>query len=253
MNRRALLQSLLASLVAPEVLGSSRGAMAGDLLKTAGTSLPAIETCTVASDPRSAGYVDGGFHALDGLLGELHDGALVAIPRPPRMGKTSLALAAAAHLAVRLRQPVVVFSAPLQEQEVRAQMIALLAGAKSRPAKSIFGSPDTSATTLATQGLASAPLLIDDRHFLNREDLVTKVVWNNIQSHLRNRLTAVLAPELLEVAPACSRHRPGWSLVAEVLRELGSICGGAVLCELPLGRAFDAWDNHCPASRVAWP
>lgn len=99
------------------------------------------------------------------------------------------------------------------------------------------GCTDARSTMLAARALASAPLLVDDRRFLNIEDLMAKVVWNNIQSHQRNGLTVLLAPELLDIAFGSSPN-------AAALRELGSICGGAVLCERPHGRAVDERDRH---------
>ena len=99
---------------------------------------------------------------------------------------------------------------------------------------------------LAMQALASAPLLIDDRPFLSTEDLASKVMWNNVQAGLRNGLTVILAPELIQVAGKWRRHLPKGAALIEALRDLGETYGGAVLCELPLGRAAEERDNHWP-------
>ena len=187
-----------------------------------------------------------GFSDLDWCLGELRDGMPVAIAGRPSMGKTSLALATAAHVAIQLRRPVTIFSAPLNEQEIRARMISFLARVDLWWDRWRLKSLPAGPARLAMQALASAPLLIDDRPFLSTEDLASKVMWNNAQSGLRNGLTVILAPELIEVAGKWRRHLPKGAALAGALRDLGETYGGAVLCELPLGRAAEERDNHWP-------
>lgn len=67
-----------------------------------------------------------GLPALDWCLGDLRDGMPVVIAGRPSMCKTSLALAAAVHVAVRLHLPGAIFGAPLNEQEIRARMVSFL-------------------------------------------------------------------------------------------------------------------------------
>ena len=162
------------------------------------------------------------------------------------MGKTSLALAIAAHVAVRLHRPVAIFGAPLHEEEIRARMVAFLARVDLWWDRWRLMSLPAGPARLAMQALASAPLLIDDRPFLSTEDLAVKVMWNNARSGLRNGLTVILAPELIEVTGRWRRHLSEGAALAGALRDLGETYGGAVLCELPLGRAAEERDNHWP-------
>lgn len=246
MKRRSLLHGLLASLIAPKALGYSLDSNRSTSLGPLAATLPDIETDAIGKSPGVAGHINTGFKDLDNLLGELRDGSLIAIASRPAMGKTCLALAIAAHVAVNLHRPVAVFGAPLSEQEIRARMTASLARVDLWAAKQILSQSDASPVMLALQALASAPLLIDDRPFLNMGDLSTKVFWNNAQSGLRNGLTVVLAPELLEVE-ATKPHRQSESCpLGGALVEMSKTFGGAVLCELPLGRAVEERDDKWP-------
>src|SRR6266542_4679822 len=193
MNRRSLLHGVLASLIAPRALGHPGGTKENESIGPFGTPLPATEIPATDRCPGVTRHVNTGFEELDSLLGELRDGRLVAISGRPSMGKTSLALAIAAHVTARVRLPVAIFGAPLSDQEIRALMIGFLARVDPWQAKLLLAGATARSATHAAQILASAPLLIDDRPFLNMEDLRSKIVWNSAQAGLRNGLTVVLA------------------------------------------------------------
>ena len=246
MNRRKFLHGLMTPFIAA---GATSGATTFTAALSLGQPASDVPPGKASAPNRWIGVsrsVWTGFPDLDGCLGELRDGMPVAIAGRPSMGKTSLALAAAAHIAIQLRRPVTIFSAPLNEQEVRARVISFLARVDLWWDRWKLKSLPTGPARVAMQALASAPLLIDDRPFLSTEDLASKVMWNNVQAGLRNGLTVILAPELIQVAGKWRRHLPKGAALIEALRDLGETYGGAVLCELPLGRAAEERDNHWP-------
>lgn len=246
MDRRTFLQGLMAPLIAAGAIPSASSVTPAFAAGEQASCVTARRASTRNKWVGVSRFVCTGFPDLDSCLGELRDGMSVAIVGRPSMGKTSLALAVAAHVAVRLRRPVAIFGAPLSEQEIRARMIAFLARVDlwwgGWQLKSLPAGP----ATQAARALAIARLLIDDRPSLNTEDLATKVLWNNAQSGLRNGLIVILAPERIQVAAKGRGNLPECAPLMGTLHDLGETYGGAILCELPLGRAVEVRDDKSP-------
>jgi replicative DNA helicase len=125
-------------------------------------------------------------------------------------------------------------------------MIAFLARIDVHTAQASAGQAAAGPANWAARAIASAPLVIDDRPFLTVNDLAGTVMWNSVQCGIRNGLTVVLAPELLQVAARWRRNPVACAPLVRALRDLGETYGGAVLCEIPLGRAAEERDNHWP-------
>jgi replicative DNA helicase len=107
--------------------------------------------------------VESGYHELDTLLLGLQRSNLVIVAARPSMGKTSLALGAAANVAVSVQRPVMFFSMEMGNLELTKR---LLAGEARVEAKRLWTGniPEADWTRLshAVGRLAEAPLFIDD-------------------------------------------------------------------------------------------
>jgi replicative DNA helicase len=107
--------------------------------------------------------VPSGYHELDTLLLGLQRSNLVIVAARPSMGKTSLALGAAANVAVSVQRPVMFFSMEMGNLELTKR---LLAGEARVEAKRLWTGniPEADWTRLshAVGRLAEAPLFIDD-------------------------------------------------------------------------------------------
>src|SRR6185503_12302266 len=109
------------------------------------------------------GGIATGFADLDKMTDGLHAGEMVVIAARPSMGKTSLAMNVAEHVAVNLRLPVGVFSLEMTAESLVMRMMSSLARVNSRSIRDGFlAERDFAKLTTAAGQLAKAPLFIDD-------------------------------------------------------------------------------------------
>lgn len=115
---------------------------------------------------KRGGAVSGlatGFSDLDNITGGLHPGEMIVIAARPSVGKTSLAMNIAEHVAVDQKQPVGVFSLEMTAESLVMRMLCSRAGVNARNIqKGILSRQDYTRLTNAATDLASAPLFIDD-------------------------------------------------------------------------------------------
>jgi replicative DNA helicase len=104
-----------------------------------------------------------GFTDLDRLTSGLHAGEMVVIAARPSVGKTSLAMNIAEHVAVELRQPVGVFSLEMTAESLVMRLLCSLARVNLRAVREGFlATRDFPKLTGAAGRLSGAPLFIDD-------------------------------------------------------------------------------------------
>jgi replicative DNA helicase len=104
-----------------------------------------------------------GFADLDKMTTGLHGGEMIVIAARPSMGKTSLAMNIAEHVALNLRQPVGVFSLEMSADSLVLRLLCSNARINLRNVREGFiAERDFPALTAAASRLAAAPLFIDD-------------------------------------------------------------------------------------------
>lgn len=104
-----------------------------------------------------------GFTDLDRMTSGLHEGEMVVIAARPSMGKTSLAMNIAEHVAVNERLPVGVFSLEMTAESLVMRLLCSLARVNGRAIRDGFMSEaDFKRLTGAAAKLSKAPLVIDD-------------------------------------------------------------------------------------------
>jgi replicative DNA helicase len=109
-----------------------------------------------------------GFADLDKMTSGLHPGEMVVIAARPSMGKTSLAMNIAEHVAVELNQPVGVFSLEMTSDSLVLRMLCSRARVNLRSIREGFiAERDFSKLTFAAGKLSSSPLFIDDTSALS--------------------------------------------------------------------------------------
>jgi replicative DNA helicase len=115
-------------------------------------------------NPDQAPGVRTGFPDLDRMTGGLQPGSLVILAARPSIGKTSLALNIAQHVAVKEHVPVAVFSLEMSRWELTQRLLCGEAGVDSyllRTGK--LGENDWAKIANAMGTLSEAELYIDDR------------------------------------------------------------------------------------------
>jgi replicative DNA helicase len=104
-----------------------------------------------------------GFTDLDKMTDGLHGGEMVIVAARPSMGKTSLAMNIAEHVALNLKLPVGVFSLEMSASSLILRMLCSLARVNMRNIRDGFMSEADFPKLMTASGqLAGAKLLIDD-------------------------------------------------------------------------------------------
>ena len=104
-----------------------------------------------------------GFVDLDKMTSGLHPGEMIVIAARPSMGKTSLAMNIAEHVAVDLKQPVGVFSLEVTADSLVLRMLCSRSKVNLRSIRDGFlAERDFPKLTGAAGKLAGSPLIIDD-------------------------------------------------------------------------------------------
>ncbi|HEY0455533.1 MAG TPA: replicative DNA helicase [Verrucomicrobiae bacterium] len=112
--------------------------------------------------------VGTGFTDFDKLTNGLHPGEMIVIAARPSMGKTSLAMNIAEHVAVDQKLPVGVFSLEMTADSLVLRMLCSRAKANMRNIREGFMTErDFPKLTGAASKLANAPLFIDDTSALS--------------------------------------------------------------------------------------
>jgi replicative DNA helicase len=107
--------------------------------------------------------VGTGFMDLDKMTSGLHAGEMIVIAARPSMGKTSLAMNIAEHVAIDERLPVGVFSLEMTAESLVLRMLCSRSRVNLRSVRDGFlAERDFPKLTGAAGKLAGAPLFIDD-------------------------------------------------------------------------------------------
>ncbi len=104
-----------------------------------------------------------GFRDLDKMTSGLHGGEMIVIAARPSMGKTSLAMNVAEHVALEEKLPVGVFSLEMTSESLVLRMLCSRSRVNMRNVRDGFlAERDFPKLTGAAGKLANAPLFIDD-------------------------------------------------------------------------------------------
>lgn len=116
------------------------------------------------SEGRNKIGFDSGFIDLDPLMGPLMPGNLVTIAGDTGTGKTSFALQVAVlHIAIVLKQPVIVFSMEMTAEELTFRLAGMLAGVQARRIQEgRLNKSESAAVNEALRQLSELPLEIHD-------------------------------------------------------------------------------------------
>jgi replicative DNA helicase len=107
--------------------------------------------------------VGTGFVDLDKMTTGFHEGEMIVVAARPSVGKTSLAMNIAEHVALELKQPVGVFSLEMTAESLVLRMLCSRARVNMRKVQDGFLMERDFPKLTGTAGkLASAPLFIDD-------------------------------------------------------------------------------------------
>jgi len=129
-------------------------------------------------EKRKDGIVTGlatGYYKLDELTCGLQDGEMIIIAGRPSMGKTSLAMNIAEHIALIDKQPVAIFSLEMGRQQIAERFLCSLSQIDSQKVrKGLLSDEDYKMLADACAEVAEAPIYIDDTSPLTPLELRAK-------------------------------------------------------------------------------
>lgn len=172
---------------------------------------------------RDSGKLRGtptGFTDLDRLLAGLQASDLVVLAARPSLGKTSLALDIARHVATREKQPVGIFSLEMSKEQLVDRLLCAEGGVdlwKMRTGR-LSEDEDFANIGRAMGVLSEAPLFIDDSALTNVMELRTKA--RRLQSE---HGLGLLVVDYLQLMEGRGQAENRVQQVAEITRSLKGI------------------------------
>ena len=119
--------------------------------------------------------VASGFRELDKITSGFQAGNLVIVAARPSMGKSALALCAAANIAVRGGTPVALFTLEMSKAEVTQRLMCSEGKVESQRLRTgKLAQDDWSRLTAASDKLMKAPIYVDDTGSLTMMDIRSK-------------------------------------------------------------------------------
>ncbi|MEA2682909.1 MAG: replicative helicase [Chloroflexota bacterium] len=115
-------------------------------------------------NPGSAMGVPSGFYQLDEMTGGFQDSQLIILAARPGVGKTSMALGIAQHVAVKEKLPVAVFSLEMSRHDLTQRLLCAEAQVDSKLLRTgKLSETDWAKIANAMGALSEGQLFIDDR------------------------------------------------------------------------------------------
>jgi replicative DNA helicase len=148
-------------------------------------------------DPSSAFGVRSGFYQLDDMTGGFQPASLIILAARPSVGKTSLALNIAEHVAVKEKVPVAIFSLEMSRFDLTSRFLCATANVDSKLLRTgKLSEGDWSKIANAMGALSEGQIWIDDRPTLTALELRARARRLQVQ----HRVGLVLVDYIQEVS-----------------------------------------------------
>ncbi|MDE2149652.1 MAG: replicative DNA helicase [Gammaproteobacteria bacterium] len=186
-----------------------------------------------------------GFIDLDHKTTGLHPGDLVIVAGRPSMGKTSLAMNIAEHVAIERKQPVAVFSMEMSAEQLALRVLSSFGRIDQQRLRS-GQLEDLDWSRLASAGglLREAPLYIDETGALSPLDLRARA--RRLAARHGLSLVVVDYIQLMQLAHARENRTNEISEISRNLKALAKDLNVPVIAISQLSRAVEARDNKRP-------
>jgi replicative DNA helicase len=116
-----------------------------------------------------------GFSDLDHCISGIRPGSLVVIASRPSMGKTTLVMNIAAHVALNNKMPVLVFSMDLSAIAMASRLVSYIGKIETRRLRTgDIDKADQQNLDAALNKLKQAPLYIDETNALTVEEIIIR-------------------------------------------------------------------------------
>ena len=185
-----------------------------------------------------------GYFELDEITGGLQEGEMIVLAARPSMGKTSLALNLAEHVAVDNQIPVAIFSLEMSRQQLAERLLAARARMDShRIRKGLLNQEDYQKLSLIVGALSEAPLYIDDFAGLTILELRAKCRRLALQHGIKMVVLDYL--QLMDEHGAESRQQ-AISTISRGIKSLARELNLPVVVLSQLNRSVEGREGHKP-------
>jgi replicative DNA helicase len=186
-----------------------------------------------------------GFTDLDRLTSGLQRSDFVIIAGRPSTGKTAFALNIAAHAAVDLRRPALIFSLEMSKEQLVQRLICAEARVNSRDVRSGYlKPPDFGRIVDAAGRLSEAPLFIDDT--ANLSVLEARAKARRIQAEHQLELVVIDYLQLMQGRWRAENRQQEISEISRSLKALAKELNVPVVALSQLSRAVEARGDALP-------
>lgn len=196
----------------------------------------------------SKGQVTGlptGFVDLDRLTSGLHRSDLIVVAARPSMGKTSLALGIAQHVAVEEKNPVAIFSLEMNRHQLAQRLMCSEARIDAQALRT--GRLDTEGwqrLNRAMGRLSEAPIFIDDTPSITIMEVRAKA--RRLMAHHQLELIIVDYLQLMTGHSKAESRQQEISEISRALKILGRELEVPVVAVSQLSRAVEARNDKRP-------
>jgi replicative DNA helicase len=186
-----------------------------------------------------------GFGELDKRTSGLQRADFVIIAGRPSTGKTAFALNLAAHAAVELRRPALIFSLEMSKEQLVQRLICAEARVDSQKVRSGYLQPPEWRRIIDAAGrLSEAPLFIDDT--ANLSVLEARAKARRIQAEHRLELVVIDYLQLMQGRWRAENRQQEISEISRSLKALAKELNIPVVALSQLSRAVEARGDALP-------
>lgn len=190
--------------------------------------------------------VPTGFVDLDTILTGLHGSELILVAARPAMGKTAFVLNIAAHVVLKEKIPVALFSLEMGEEQLATRMLALESMVDSQKIRTgQLDYEELSKVMAAGDALSRSPLEIIDKAGVSVAD-----IRSQCRSIIQKRGSlGLIIIDYLQLMSGSGRIESRQQEVAEISRGLKGLAkelNVPVIALSQLSRAVEARDDHKP-------
>lgn len=193
--------------------------------------------------------VSTGFRDLDRILSGLQPSELIILAARPSVGKTSLAINIAEHVAIRMNQAVAVFSLEMAAEQLVQRMLCSQAAVSAQRLRRLQLSLDEwEKLHGAAARLFNAPIYIDDTSSLSPMEMRAKC--RRLKAKLADRKLGLIVVDYLQLMRSSNRRVENRNQeigeIARALKQIAREFHAPVLVLSQLSRSVERRENKRP-------
>ncbi len=193
--------------------------------------------------------ISTGYRDLNRILSGLQPSELIILAARPSVGKTSLAINIAEHVALRERKPVAIFSLEMSADQLVQRMLCSQAGVSAQRLRRFqLGLDEWAKMHDAAQRLFSAPIYIDDTSSLSPMEMRAKC--RRLKAKLNERELGLIVVDYLQLMRSSNRRVENRNQeigeIARALKQIAREFKVPVLVLSQLSRSVERRENKRP-------